>query len=92
MRSNKYVFVHASRFQVRGRVAWSERATEQHPSRRGHSASKTRENALAAALSASDKTRGHGASRLCPPYACCFAFLYLVFAGGGPLSLDALLW
>jgi putative oxidoreductase len=22
----------------------------------------------------------------------CFAFLYLVFAGGGPLSLDALLW
>ncbi len=22
----------------------------------------------------------------------CFVFLYLVFAGGGPLSLDALLW
>jgi putative oxidoreductase len=22
----------------------------------------------------------------------CFAFLYLVFAGGGPLSLDALVW
>jgi putative oxidoreductase len=22
----------------------------------------------------------------------CFIFLYLVFAGGGPLSLDALLW
>jgi putative oxidoreductase len=22
----------------------------------------------------------------------CFAFLYLVFAGAGPLSLDALVW